>query len=135
MFRKSLADNIQKIFGVKKVTFDAPSDSYEQDTIFIEIQEAKPKMGKNRASARVVGQLVIFSEYDKMPFGFFSKRIEHTDNSFKKDLFFYDIDVNQENSPARLQNISERRASFVYFFTAQYDPSRGQLTSLETTEG
>jgi hypothetical protein len=34
------------------------------------------------------------------------------------------------NSPARLQNIAERRAAFVYLYSAQYDPDQGELTSL-----
>lgn len=134
MFRKTLEEKLQKIFGFEKVTFNAYSDAYEQDTLFIEVQQPRVKTTDGRAYARVTGQLIVFSQDNKMPYGFFNKRIEKAPNALTKDFFFYDIDVNNENSPARLQNITERRVSFVFFFSAQYDPKLGELTTLETEE-
>lgn len=134
MFRKTLEEKLKKIFGFEKVTFDAPSDAFEQDTLFIEIQQPRTRTTQAKVYARVTGQLVVFSQDNKMPFGFFNKRIEKAPNALTKDFFFYDIDVNVENSPARFQNIYERRVSFIFFFTAQYDPNLGELTTLETEE-
>jgi hypothetical protein len=65
-----------------------------------------------------------------MPFGYFNKRIQQADHSLTKNLFFFDIDLNPLNSPARLVNILERRVRFVYLYKAQYDPAHGELTSL-----
>lgn len=134
MFRKPLEEKLKAIFGFKKVTYDAPSDAFEQDTLFIEVQQPRVKTSEGKAYARVVGQLVVYSQDNKMPYGFFSKRIEKAGNPLTKDFFFYDVDVNIENSPARTQNIAERRVSFIFFFTAQYDPSLGELTTLEIEE-
>lgn len=134
MFRKTLEERLKKIFGFEKVTFQAPSDAFEQDTLFIEIQNPRTRTSEAKVYARVTGQLIVYSQDNKMPYGFFNKRIEKAPNALTKDFFFFDIDVNIENSPARLQNISERRVSFVFFFTAQYDPNLGELTTLETGE-
>lgn len=131
MFRQELQEKLEKIFGFKKVTFEAYSDSFEQDTLFIEVQRPRTKTSEGKVYARVTGQLVVFSQDNKMPFGFMQKRIEKAKNELTKSFFFHDVDVNQENSPARLQNISERRTNFVFFFTAQYDPKLGEITTLE----
>jgi hypothetical protein len=134
MFRKSLQEKLKGIFGFEKTTFDAPSDVFEQDTLFIEINQPRTRTSEGVVYARVEGQLVVYSQDNKLTYGFFNKRIELAEYSLKKDFFFYDIDANIENSPARLQNITERRVSFVFFFKAQFDPRLGELTSLETEE-
>ena len=132
MFRKDLESKLSEIFGVKKVTFDAFSESYAQDTLFVEVQDvSNQRASKGRASAKVTGQLVIFTQDNKMPYGFFSKRLSTAPLSASKDLFFFDMDREALNSPARLQNISERRASFVFLFSTAYNPSKGEITSVE----
>lgn len=131
MFRKALEARMKAIFGFEKVTLDAPSDSFEQDTLFIELQRPLTRTSEGKVFARVTGQVIVYSQDNKMPYGFFSKRIEKAGHELTKDFFFFDVDVNQENSPARLQNISERRTSFVFFYSAQYDPKLGELTTLE----
>lgn len=131
MFQAELKKRFEKIFGFKKTTYDAPSDSFEQDTLFIEITDCKTRPSEGKVYARVTGQLVAFSQNERLPYGFFSKRIEKAKHELTKDLFFYDVDRNVVSSPARLQNISERRTSFQFFFTAQYDPNLGELTTLE----
>lgn len=122
------------IFGFKKTTFDAPSDgtngSFEQDTLFIEIDQARSVAKENKVISRVDGTLIVFAQMDKMPFGYFNKRIQQADASLKQNFFFYGIDLNPANSPARLQNITERRVRFVYLFSGDYDPDHGELTSL-----
>lgn len=132
MFRRALQEKMQKIFGFEKVTYASPSDEFEQDTLFIEINQPRTRTSEGKVFAKVTGQIVVFSQDNKMPYGFFHKRIEKAGHELTKDVFFFDVDVNQENSPARMQNISERRTSFVFFFTAQYDPNIGELTTLET---
>lgn len=134
MFRKTLQEKLQKIFGFEKVTFDAPSDAFEQDVLFIEVNQPRTRTSEGMVYARVTGQLVVYSQDNKLTYGFFNKRIALAPHALTKDFFFYDIDTNQESSPARLQNITERRASFVFFFSAQFDPKLGELTTLETSE-
>ncbi len=134
MFKKELHDNLRAIFGVSKVTYDETGDSYEQDCLFVEIQKSSSNTGQGKASAKVTGAIVMFSQRDKLTYGFFNKRLQQAAPELVNNFFFYDIDVEALNSPARLQNISERRASFVYLYSAQYDPNQGLITSLETEE-
>lgn len=131
-----MAEKLSQIFGMRKTTFDAPSvnsttGSFEQDTLFIEINEANSRVTEGMAYSKVYGSLVVFSQMDKMPFGYFNKKIQKADKAYTKDFFFFDIDLNPASSPARLQNISERRVRFVYLYSAQYDPAQGSITSLE----
>lgn len=136
MFRHDLQTKLSQIFGFKKTTFDAPSvnsndATFEQDVLFIEVNEANSRVSDGKEIAKVEGSLVVFSQMEKIPFGFFSKKIQAADRTLTKDLFFFDVDLNPINSPARFQNIAERRIRFVYLYSAQYDPSHGQITSLE----
>lgn len=134
MFKKEMQEKLKAIFGVSKVTFSSPGQSLEQDCIFVEIDNCKANTGQGVASARVSGSISIFSQYEKLPFGFFSKRIQQADPRHTKAFFFFDTDVEKQISPtsaeAPTQNIAERRASFVYLYSAQYDPNQGEITSL-----
>ena len=77
--------------------------------------------------------MVIFAKGadTRLPFGFFAKRIENADPELTKNFFFFDLDANALNSPARLQDISEIRGRFVFLYSAEYDPNQGELTSIE----
>lgn len=133
MFRKDLKNRMQKIFGLGKTTFLDPTELFEQDTLFIQISQARGRMsrgGGGRETARVVGSIVIYSQNNKLPFGFFNKRIEQADPELTKNLFFYDLDTDDPESPARRQNIHERRCGFMFLYDSQYDPNQGQITSL-----
>lgn len=131
MFRKEMQDKLKAIFGVKKVTYDEAGDSYEQDCIFVEILNCQSNTGQGKATAKVTGALVMYSQNNKLPYGFFNKKLQQASKELTKNFFFFDIDVEAQNSPARLQNISERRANFIYLYSAQYDPNQGSLTSVE----
>ncbi len=133
MFRKDLLRRLEAIFQFDKTTMLAASDAYEQDTLFVEILSSRSRVsGANGGTetARVVGTLIVFSQEDRLPYGFFTKRIEQAAADLKAPLFFYDIDVDDVESPARLQNLHERRTSFLFLYDSQYDPDRGSLTSL-----
>ncbi len=131
MFKKEMADKLKGIFGLAKVSYDAPGESFEQDTLFIEIANCKSNTGQGKATARVNGQIVVFSEMNKLAFGFFNKRIQNASPELTKNFFFSELDVDALNSPARQVNISERRASFVYLYSAQYDPNQGLITEID----
>lgn len=133
MFRKDLHDRLQKIFGFKKVTFQAPSESFEQETLFVQINSPRVKVTGSSIAARVEGTLIVFSQDNKMPYGFMQKRIEEANPDLTRPLFFSEIDIDVATSPARLQNIHERRTNFLFLFKTQYDPNKGQLTELEFT--
>lgn len=133
MFRKDLMRRLETIFETP-ITLDAPSDDYEQDKIFVEITYARPRISNangGREIARVVGSLIMFSQGDRLTYGFFSKQIEKSAGAVRAPLFFYDIDVDDPASPARLMNIHERRVSFVFLYDSQFDPDKGSLTELD----
>ncbi len=130
MFEAALKEKFLKIFNVKKVTYDQPSDSQEQECIFVEIEESRNTIKDGRALARVTGNGVMFGNNAKLPFAFFSKHIAQADSDDTKDLFFFDFEKNTK----RYQNIVQRSFSFIYFYDAQYDPDTGEITSIEFTE-
>ena len=133
MFRADLQRRIEEIFGFKKTTLNAPSDEFEQDTLFIEVNFGNTKVSGKQGSqqtARVVGRLIVYSQDNRLPFGFFAKRIDRASKDTTKPFFFYDIDLDDPASPARIQNIHERTVSFVFLYESQYDPDKGQITEL-----
>lgn len=135
MFRNELVVTLASIFGFKKTTLNAPSvgpdGTFEQDTLFIQIDEAPFRVSEGKASAKVLGSLIVFSQFEKLPFGFFNRKIQSAPHELTKNLFFFDIDTVPANSGARVINIAERRLRFVYLYSTQYDPSQGLITSLE----
>lgn len=131
-----MSDKLSDIFGFKKTTYNAPSinsttGTFEQDTLFIEVDRCTSSTKEGKATAKVEGSFIVFSQIEKLPFGYFNKRIQNSDHELTKQFFFHEIDLNPANSPARLQNITERRVRFIYLYSAQYDPEHGELTSLE----
>lgn len=126
MFEKTLTEKLQRIFDLKKVTFDHPSESQEQEGIFVAVESAKCKVIDARQIARVTGTLHIFASADKLPFGYFSKKIAAADPADTKDLFFY----NFEEHAGTFLNIAERKLGFVYLYDSQFDPAIGDLSSI-----
>lgn len=147
MFKNDLKRRLRAIFDFDKVSFNVPdySGALEQDTLFVEITGAPSSVTTQRGgrqTARVVGQLVVFSQGEtsskgdvqRFPFGFMTKRIAQARREFAASLFFYDVDIDIPSSPARLQNLFERRTSFVFLYDSQYDPEQGELTSIDFLE-
>lgn len=134
MFRKELEEKLKDIFGLRKVTFDAPGESFEQDTLFVEVTEAPSRFTQGKAYTKVLGNLVIYSQHGKLPYGYFMKRLQQAKPELTKNLFLFDADQDIAASGARLQNVEERRSKFMYLYSAQYDPDQGSLTGL-TLEG
>lgn len=132
MFRAKLETELKEIFGVAKVTFDFPGgETFEQDCFFIDTDEVQTSIGGGEARAVVRGTITTFSQKNKLPYGFFNKRLLQAKAELTQNFFFFDIDIDVATSPARLINISERRTRFVYLYKDQYDPKQGSITSLE----
>lgn len=135
MFKKELKEKLENIFKFtgdkRRTTFDAYSQEFEQDTLFIEIGEENPRITSAGVSMRIEGELVYFSQVDKIKYGNMIKLIEQALPIDKNKFFFYDIDKPNLSSQARMQNIVERRISFVYLYTGSYNPDKGEMTSLE----
>lgn len=132
MFRKKLLSDLEQIFGFRKTTFLKDSDDFEQDTLFVELDRSNSKISNQTGGqqiARVVGSLVVYSQDDRLPYGFFSKRLELYP-ALAKNFFFGVVDEDVPESPARMQNIHERRCDFIYFYNSQFDPNKGELNAL-----
>ena len=129
MFEKQLESKFLKIFNCKKVTFDQPGQSQEQEVLFVEIEVAKNIVKDGQVVSKISGSASMFGNNDKLTFGYFSKRIAKSDPDDTKSLFFYDIESNTK----RFQNIVQRGFSFIYFFNSQFDPETGSIESVTFT--
>lgn len=132
MFEKQLQDTFQKIFGLKKVSYDAMPEGAaieqvrEQECLFVRIEDSKNTFRDAEAICRVTGTAVIVGRAEKIPFGFFSKAIRNAPKNLTKDLFFYDIESNSQ----QYRDLVQRSFSFVFLFSSQYDPAIGTINSV-----
>ncbi len=76
MFETDLSDKLKRIFQVAKVTFDAPSDAQEQDVLFVQIEKSLNRIVETKQIADVTGKILIYSQNNRIPFGYISKQIE-----------------------------------------------------------
>ncbi len=128
MFEKELADKLKRIFDLKKVRYDAPSDSQEQECLFVEIEKANSRVSEQRFVGQATGKITVWGNSEKLPYGYFTKRIVEANKADTKDLFFYDFEENSQT----IGNISQRGMAFRYLFDLQYNPNVGEMTELET---
>lgn len=126
-----MIEKLTEIFKFKKTTFDSYSQEFEQDTLFIEVDVTHERITKKGVSMRVTGDLIYFSQVDRIKYGKMIKLIEEANAIDKNGFFFYDVDKQNVSSQARMINIAERRISFVYLYLGPYDPDKGEITSLE----
>lgn len=130
MFTADLERRLKGIFDVKRVRFEAPSESREQDTLFVEIDESRTAVTAGRESARVSGTLTMFSQREKLPYGYFSKCIERSASDLTRPLIFSLAEANEET----FQNLTTRSLGFTFLYSAQYDPNHGELTQVHFGE-
>lgn len=129
MFEKQLENQLKAIFGVKKVTYDTPGETAEQDCLFVEVENSWNTFKDGRSLSKVTGNAVLFAQNDKVSFGFFSKAIAKASPSLTRNFAFFDFEENTK----RFRNLVQRSFSFVYFFDSQYDPETGSITSVNFT--
>lgn len=128
MFKADLKLKLQNIFGVNKVNFDAPGESVEQETLFIEIEKSMNSIKDGRVTAMIYGNAILAGPSDKIPFGYLSKRIKQAAEADTNNLCFFQLETNTRI----FQNLIQLGFSFVYFFYSQYDPELGTITSVNT---
>ena len=126
MFEATLEAKFKTVFDVKKVSYSLPGESEEQECLFVEVESARNQVTDGNIKIVVQGKASMFANGDKLPFGYFAKKIaEHLSDT--KDLFFFDIEANSRI----YQNKVQRGFAFVYFFNSQYDPDLGTLNSID----
>lgn len=123
-----LTSKLQKIFGIRKVTFCLPGEDREQDALFVHVNRNRSSFAKNKMSFNISGEIKLFSQNEKVPYGFFNRKIEQAKKEDKDGFFFHGFD---ENDPYGPQNLSERKVSFTYLTTTQYDPDKGEINQLQ----
>ena len=126
MVSNEIKGKLERIFDLK-VSFDEPGESNEQDTLFVEIIQNYTKVKDGRMTSRVEAQCSIYGPDDQIPIGFISKAIDRSEPVDRKDFFFFDLG----QSSRLYQNIVQRSFSFIYFYSGQYDPEQGTITSTD----
>jgi hypothetical protein len=130
MFRSSLKTSLENIFGLKRVSFDTPGDTKEQEVLFVEIKNNVSRVTNGRAIAKATGTLSVYANQEKLPFGYFHKKINSANIEDTCNFFFHGFDSNEKY----FGNLIERSLNFVYFYNSEYNPNSGLITSLETNE-
>jgi hypothetical protein len=125
---KSIKEKLQRIFDLQKVTFDKPSESNEQEGIFVAIANSHFQVKDAREVARLDGSIHVYANADKLPIGYFSKRIDAAAIEDTRGFFF-----GPEENMGTIQNIVERKFDFTFLYDSQYDPAIGTITSLTTS--
>lgn len=126
---RHLAAQLKRIFDLDKVTFDRPGESQEQEAAFVEVSTAVVRIKDGREVARVTGTLRVFAAANKMPFGYFAKKIDAADPADTAGLMFYNFEENR----GTFLNVVERSLEFTYLFDGQYDPAIGTLNQINLT--
>lgn len=123
----TLGDKLKKIFKVSKVSFSQPGEKVkEQECVFVEIEQTRHRIKDKREIAKVTGKINLYGNSDKMPLGWISKMISEANAVDIADLAFFDLEMNSRY----YQNLVQRTASFVYFFSTQYDPNLGTIETV-----
>lgn len=122
---KVIIEKLTRIFGLKKVTFDRPSDSEEQECVFVNVTKPQIKIIDAREIAKIEGVIHVFANSDKLPFGYFAKRIQRAALEDTRGFFF-----GPEENVGTFRNIAERKFDFTFLFDSQYDPALGNITSV-----
>lgn len=131
MFENELSEKLKKIFDVKKVSFDAPGEAMEQETLFIEVSNFRSFVKDQRVVGKADAKAYYFSTNQKLPFGYWAKKIALADTDDSESFFFYDLEQNSQIFRDKIQ----RAFSFVYFFNRQFDPEKGTISSIIISEG
>jgi hypothetical protein len=135
MVEKALREALNRIFQFPDITYNAPAEETpEQDKLFLKIDKPNASIKDGVEIYRIEGQAFIYTLRDRYNLGYIPKRIRHADLADTNKFYFYEI---EENLPV-YQNLVRRSFSFVYFFSGDYDPNNGTITSIDytlTTEG
>ncbi len=131
MYEKALKESLQAIFGFSKVTFDQPGETKEQECLFVDITKSFTKPSQGRAISRAQGSCYCYVQADKLPFGYFAKKINAANRAHTMGLFFFNFDQNEKY----YGNLVERRCDFVYFHSTQYNPEAGEIDTVTFIEG
>lgn len=132
--RKELAEKLQAIFAVKKVSFDMPGDKVkgaelvapEQDVLFVNLVTDRSRFKDGRIISKVQGTAFVCSNHDKMPHGYFAKQIALARPELVADFFFFNFESNE----MKYRDLVERSLSFIYLSSGDFDPNLGKIEGI-----
>jgi hypothetical protein len=125
VFERDLKAKLERIFDLGKVSFDHPGESKEQQGLFVQINTADVRIRDAREVGKALGVIHCFANSDKLPYGYFAKKISEADPEDTRGFFF-----GPEENVGSFRNIAERKFDFTYLFDSQYDPAIGTITSV-----
>jgi hypothetical protein len=126
VIERAISDRLTRIFGIPKVTYDHPGESQEQECVFVEVTKSDVKIKDAREVARMIGSIHVFAVSEKLPFGYFAKKIQKADLADTRGFFF-----GPEENVGTFKNIAERKFDFVFLFDSQYDPAIGTIDEID----
>lgn len=129
MFEKALAEKFKKVFGLQNVRWERPSESNEQEAVFIEVDTPMIRIRDGIEQARVSGRALVYVRGAKMPFGYFQKCIAAHPEACR-DIVFFNIDQDVKT----YYDLVQRSFEFTYFFNSQFDPETGTLNQVTFSE-
>ena len=132
MFKKTLEDNLINIFGIRRVSFAEPSSENEQNVLFINIASCKTSFSANKIYFDVRGQITLYAVNEKLPFGYFQRKIELSKKEHSEKLFFYNIEENLQYGGQ--VGLTERSASFVFSYSTDFNPNKGLINDINLIE-
>jgi hypothetical protein len=132
MFKSSLSLKLQNIFGIKKVSFSKPETINEQEMIYVNVSSCNPITKDGFSICKVEGKISVFAVGEKLPFGYFSKKLYNCDPDDEKDLYFYNLESNINYMGAG--GLVERTCDFILFYKEQFNPISGKIEGITFNE-
>lgn len=127
MFKKQLATDIKKIWGLKKVIFGTVEEGLEQDVAYVDVEEVKQQITQGFIKFRVKIKLGIIGTKEANRHGFLLSRLKQAS---KKPGLIEDVnrflafnreeDIKFEDYEGFFTQTSQR---FLYCLTIEYDPA------------
>jgi hypothetical protein len=135
LVEKELKDKLQRIFDLKRASYDQPSLSdagvpvTEQQCLFIDVETPKFTVKDGRAVGRISGRGMVLAPNDKLTFGYFALKLKKAKYADTKDFYFFELDQNAKV----IGNVVSRTFGFIYFFNSELDPNIGNIDSASIT--
>lgn len=128
MVEDKIKDNLRKIFGVQKVTYDMANETSirEQGVLFVELGGTSGRAGRNIMRTRTEGVIRIYAKNGDLPHDFFIKKIEMAPPELQKPFFFFEMDRREQV----YQDIVEGSVRFRFTASRDHNPNRRKMAGI-----
>ena len=128
MFNKNLEEKLINIFGISRVSFAEPSAENEQNVLFVNITNCKTSFAAKNIYFEVRGGITLYSINERLPFGYFQRKIELAKKEDAERFFFYNIEENLQYGGQ--VGLTERTCDFVFTYSTDFNPNRGEINEI-----